>query len=62
MGGVMGYWWVFPILILIGLYFAFYPRRLAYINREDPMEIVRQRYARGEISKEEYEDIQRNLQ
>jgi len=62
MGGMMGYWWALPIIILIGLYFAFNPSRLAYTNRGDSMEIARQRYARGEISKEEYEEIQRNLQ
>ncbi len=61
MGGMMGYWWVLPILILVGLYFAFYPRRLAYTNREDSMEIARRRYARGEISKDKFGDIQRNL-
>jgi uncharacterized membrane protein len=61
MGGIMGFWWVFPILILISLYFAFYPRRLAYSNREDSMEIARRRYTRGEISKEEFGEIQRNI-
>jgi putative membrane protein len=61
MGSMMSFWWVVPILILVGLYFAFYPRRLAYTNREDSMEIARRRYARGEISKDEFGDIQRNL-
>ena len=52
----MGYWWILPILILVGLYFAFYPRRLTNTNYEDSMEIARRRYARGEISTQEYEE------
>jgi uncharacterized membrane protein len=62
MGGMIGYWWVLPVLILISLYFAFYPRRFTYTNREGPFDIARRRYARGEISKKKYEEIQENLQ
>jgi putative membrane protein len=29
--------------------------------RHSPLDIARERYARGEISKEEYEEIKRNL-
>jgi uncharacterized membrane protein len=58
----MGFWWVLPILILIGLYFAFYPRRIAYTSRDTSIEIARKRYANGEISKVEFDEIKRNLQ
>jgi 5-bromo-4-chloroindolyl phosphate hydrolysis protein len=35
-----------------------WPRRR---YRYDPREIVRERYAKGELSKEEYEEIKKNL-
>jgi putative membrane protein len=30
-------------------------------SRRDPMEIARERYARGEITKDQFEEIKRNL-
>jgi len=56
MGGMIGYWWIVPILF-IGMFFFFYPRRRASFQHDYPEDIARRRYARGEITKEEYDDI-----
>jgi putative membrane protein len=54
---------VFFLLMICGMWiFGFrgcgLPRRR---YRYTPVEIARERYARGEISKEEFEEIKRNL-
>ncbi len=62
MGSWMGFWWILPILILAGFYFIFVPRmRNDYTQEDTAKEIARMRYARGEISKDEYDEILRNL-
>lgn len=59
MGSGMWFWF----LIIAGIVYFFYggykPRR---VRREtDPLEVARMRYARGEITLEEFEEIKRNL-
>lgn len=51
-------------LVLIGfaIYQAFYAPRGYRTRREDPLEIARRRYAEGEISREEHEELRRKLQ
>jgi putative membrane protein len=58
MGLGMGLLWV---MILAGLYFLFADRR--YMNRDEGQakKIARERYARGELSKEEFEQIMERL-
>jgi len=67
-GGMMGFGWMgwgmwFGLLVLVGLSYLFYmsfrPRRR--VAREDPLETARLRYARGEITAEEYEEIVKRL-
>jgi uncharacterized membrane protein len=62
MGSWMGFWWILPILILAGFYFIIVPRmRNDYTQEDTAKAIARMRYARGEISKDEYDEILRNL-
>ncbi len=61
--GWMGFGMIFFwLLIIAGAYFLFtgfaWPRRR---YRYDALEIARERYARGEITLEEFEEIKRNL-
>ena len=53
MGGWMGFWWLFIVLVLIALvWFAVIaPRR----SDESPEQAVKRRYANGEIDRETYE-------
>ncbi len=57
--------WIW-VLIFCGLCYWgwgwFRPRRYRrYSYRQDPLEIARERLARGEITPEEYEEIKRTL-
>ncbi|MFW6007277.1 MAG: SHOCT domain-containing protein [Halanaerobiales bacterium] len=66
-GGIMMFFWI--IIIAIIVYFIInqnnnqktnrysYPEK----NEESPIKIAERRYARGEIDKEELEEIKRNL-
>ena len=60
-GGIFG--WVFTILILIGLVLL-----IKYLwegggtrREESALELLKKRYARGEISKEEFEERKKDL-
>ncbi len=60
MGG--GLMMLFPILLII-LIFYFFDKKDKNKNTENvtPLEILKRRYARGEISKEEFEDTKKDL-
>lgn len=68
--GSMGGWMIFlgilPVLFWGGLIVLIIwgVKKLAgggSISRKDPLDIAKERYARGEISAEEYERIKRDL-
>ncbi len=64
-GGII-MWSILIILIVLVIYFIVrsqrYQRLREYSERETPLEIAKKRYARGEVTKEEYEQIKRALQ
>jgi putative membrane protein len=71
-GGMMGMgfggsfiWIVVIAAIAIGVYFIVKSKRTEDTGdgerSETPLDIARRRYARGDISKEEYEEIRRDL-
>jgi putative membrane protein len=60
MGWGMGFFW---ILILLGFFLLFserYPIQ-NYDGRDRAIEIARERYARGELTEEEFKQVMRNL-
>jgi putative membrane protein len=69
MGGglFMGYGWVFQLLILLLLVLIFWwllrGQQFGYAanTKETPTEIVKRRYAAGEIDKKEYDRLKREL-
>lgn len=57
--GMHALWWLFWIVV-IGAAAVFLFQSSAP-GRETPLELLRRRYAAGEISKEEYEERKRTL-
>lgn len=59
---------LFPILLIAALAFAFgwRPGQTAnpgaFANRQTPLDVLKERYARGEISREAYEEMRQQLQ
>jgi putative membrane protein len=70
MGGsyMASYGWIFQLLIILVLIFIVIwllrGERFGYgVNRDEPpLEIAKRRYAAGEITKKEYEQLKRDLQ
>ena len=65
MGHGFGFMWIFPLIFL--LLFVFFMRWMFGQNSsnsksETPREILDKRFARGEISKEEYEEMKQTLE
>lgn len=61
-----GFMWIFWVLIIAGIFFLF--QTIAKRNsdgsadKETPMEILKKRYARGEIEEEEFERRRKELE
>ena len=75
-GHMMNFWWggafmwiVFLIVIVVVVYFVLqstrprsYDSSLRETPRETSIDILKRRYARGEISKEEFEQMKKDLE
>lgn len=60
-GGWMFLWWILIIVVIVGAV-SFFARQQANTYREkSALDILKERYARGEISKEEFEEKKRNI-
>ncbi|MFD1094138.1 SHOCT domain-containing protein [Salegentibacter chungangensis] len=62
--GMHFFWWIFWIVILVWVFFLPYGIPSRKRKKKKPLEILQKRYAKGEISKEEYEEAKKyfNLQ
>jgi putative membrane protein len=71
MGHMMNFWgggaimWVL-LLIIIGILVYFLAQNLSSgasvgTSKDTPLEILKKRYARGEITKDEFEEMKRSL-
>ncbi len=59
-GGWMFFWWILLIVVIVGAV-SLYARR-GNVNREkSALEILKERYARGEISKQEFEEKKHDI-
>ncbi len=58
----MMWWWIVIPIVLVFVVFQYKGRnRQNIVKRENPMDILDNRFAKGEISKEEYEEQKRML-
>lgn len=60
-GGMHLIWWVVWIALLIWIFFVPYDIPFRKNKSEDPLQILKKRYAKGEITKAEYEDSKKVL-
>ena len=59
-------WWgwitgIFLLFLIIWIVAALINKKNSQVDNEDPLLIIKRRYARGEMSKEEYEEARKNL-
>lgn len=63
---IMGFAWIVAIVVIaLVVYFisaGFRGRGYENMPRETPLEILKKRYARGEITKEDYDRMKKDLQ
>ena len=62
-----GFMWIFWILIIVGIFFIFQNMTKgnsnnASFDKDSPIEILKKRYARGEIEEEEFERRRKELE
>ena len=60
--GMHWLWWIFWIIIIILVFSGAGSRFKEKSEKEGPLDILKRRYANGEISTEEYEERKKNLE
>jgi len=60
--GMHFWWWVFWIVLLLIITYRLIRDSNEKKSPGDPLEILKRRYARGEITKEEYEKMKKDLE
>ena len=55
-------WWVIWEIFIIWIFATPWDIPGQRTKKETPLDLLKKRYAKGEISKEEYEDIKKTLQ
>lgn len=54
-------WWIIWIVLIIWIFMLLYNPQFRRSQKEDPLDILKRRFANGEISKEEYEESKKTL-
>lgn len=60
-GGMHFFWWIFWIIIIIWIFATPYDLPGQRTKTETPLEILKKRFAKGEITKEEYDEKKKLL-
>lgn len=64
---MMPYWfggwfmWLIPVIVIIIVFYLLMQSQRGRFVRETPLEILKKRYSKGEITKEEYDRIKQDL-
>ena len=61
--GMHGLWWLFWVILLLVIFFVAFRGELRIKKKKDsPLDILKRRYASGDISTEEYKERKRALE
>lgn len=60
--GMHWFWWVFWIIILLWIFIIPYNIPGQRNKKETPLDIRKKRYAKGEITPQEYEEMKKMLE
>ena len=60
--GMHFFWWIFWVIILIWIFATPWDIPGQMKRRETPLGILKKRFAKGEISKDEFEEIKKTLE
>ncbi|SRX75715.1 SHOCT domain-containing protein [Aequorivita antarctica] len=59
---MMMWWWILiPVVLVLGVFLYNGRNKQNTEKRENPVNILDNRFAKGEISKKEYEEIKRDI-
>jgi putative membrane protein len=62
-GGLMMFlWWLLPLALIVGVSFVAFTRHGQVDRAKSALDVLRERYARGEIGKEEFEQKKRDIE
>lgn len=61
-GGMHLIWWIIWFILLIWIFFVPYDLPYKKTKNESPLDILKNRFAKGEITKEEYEESKKTLE
>ena len=60
-GGMHFIWWIIWLILLIWIFYVHYDIPYQRAKKDDPLSILKKRFANGEITKEEYEESKKIL-
>ena len=61
-GGMHLIWWIVWVVLLVWIFFTPYNIPYQRTKKEDPLDILKKRFAKGEITKEEFEESKKVLE
>ena len=63
-GHGVGYMWIIPLAVIAVVVYLIWQNAISRreSNKESPLDILKKRYPKGEITKEQYEEMKQKLQ
>jgi putative membrane protein len=61
-GGMHFIWWIIWLILILWIFVTPYNIPFQKLKKELPIDILKKRYAKGEITKEEFEEAKKTLE